>query len=400
MARTVFLSGAAWPVVVAAVAAATLGAKPVSVPVVACPWSGRPHVQDINDRGLLIGGVEYKIGRNDDALQFKRVLVACDASSVLDEFSAWREAEVAVAAQGAGAATEVVVGGAGAAMTVDPRQKTAQTVAMVDGAADRTVGMVQLGAVATQLRDTFVLALEATRAPDAPLAAETMPAPVTLPIVVAAGEPISASAPEPTRAVVMIATPSPALRVEPSTPAPEPVPPPTPAAPQARGEPAEPELTSFLASDDPKERLQGVKNLRRRTDDESVLLLRRVVREDPADPVALAAVEALAERADVGAGDFDLLLSGLAAGTNRASTVAVPATEAVGRYSEDPAHLLAALQNPDASVRMAALTAAGRMRVRAPETFDWRAFLAPLGSDPDPAVRAAAAAAIASIRGP
>lgn len=171
---------------------------------------------------------------------------------------------------------------------------------------------------------------------------------------------------------------------------------PVEAAPDPRpvaAEPGVPEWTQFLASDDPAERRRGVANLRNRTDEESLLLLVRVLREEPLADIRADAAKALAWRADEARGDYDLLMSGLATCTARTESEALPCVQALGRRGERPDQLSRALSHKSAKVRAAAVDAARALAPRAPDGFDWGAVLGPLTADPDPSVAKKAAQA-------
>jgi hypothetical protein len=161
--------------------------------------------------------------------------------------------------------------------------------------------------------------------------------------------------------------------------------------------PGVPEWTQFLASDDPAERRRGVTNLRNRTDEESLLLLVRVLREEPLADIRADAAKALAWRADEARGDYEQLMSGLATCTARTESEALPCVQALGRRGERPDQLSRALSHKSAKVRAAAVDAARALAPRAPDGFDWGAVLGPLTSDPDAVVAKKATQAKAAM---
>jgi tRNA A-37 threonylcarbamoyl transferase component Bud32 len=244
---------------------------------------------------------------------------------------------------------------------------------------------------------------EAPAEVEAPLPGEPAPPPVPG----APPRPPAPGAPRPTApgdaaAEVDPAEPEPApAEPSPAEPAPaEPAPAePAPVAAPAPAAPGEPEWTQFLASSDPAERRRGVANLRNRTDDESVRLLMRVLKEEQDPTVRMDAVKALAFRADERQGDYALLMQGLALGAGGRDTEAIPSLQALGRNGERPEQLRRGLKHPSGRVRTAALDAAQALSPRAPEGYDWAALLQPLTTDADAAVAKKANQVLAAIGG-
>jgi serine/threonine-protein kinase len=204
------------------------------------------------------------------------------------------------------------------------------------------------------------------------------------------------AAPEP------VAPPAPTGEVADVEPPSEVAPEPEPATPQPAEQPRNanaevPEWTQFLASPDPAERRRGVANLRNRTDDESVRLLIRVLREETEPAVRLDAVRALVWRADESRGDFGLLMSGLVVGSALSEVEALASVGALGRRTERPEQLRKGFIHLSPRVRTAALEAAVTMAPRAPDGFDWHPLLDPLATDQDPGVAKKAKAALATL---
>lgn len=138
-------------------------AKPPAPMPTTCPWSGPPIVGDVGPNEVTIGGVPYKVGGKNLAA-FAGLLNVCNASSTLNAFGSWQQAQSAVAiAVAQGAASSISWAGriAGAKTADEKKQLVAQAATE---AASIAANVAALNMAAKSQRDAFQLALVTTSA--------------------------------------------------------------------------------------------------------------------------------------------------------------------------------------------------------------------------------------------
>ena len=172
------------------------------------------------------------------------------------------------------------------------------------------------------------------------------------PVPEEASEPVEVAAPAPVIADSVVATPPAGTETVPESPGDDAASvritktePPEPAPSSVRSN--QPELTPFLASEDPSERRRGLRNLAERRDRESWLLLGRMLREEEDGGVRALAWDITLEMWNKRLGDVDLLQDILAwqLAHGRAQ-LAADAAKALGERGDKPELLIPGLRRP------------------------------------------------------
>jgi serine/threonine-protein kinase len=148
------------------------------------------------------------------------------------------------------------------------------------------------------------------------------------------------------------------------------------------------ELVGRQADPDPEERKKAVDALGRRTDDESIKVLAKFVREDPDSTVKAAAWTAVQTRYLARSGNVELLEQIVVAVASRGpERAAVEAVRALRQYCAHPDALKGALGHSSAAVRGAAVDALPDIARRTDDAVDYAQLLSGVAHDPDDGVR-------------